>query len=112
MKNLTQGQALGMLCANTHILWSPEGATEILKPFGIKAETSIYEADGNKNPKGLTLKNGATEARGAPSSDLSYQLKCHFNIESRGCNGRGFQVRTDCEAVAKHLKINIEYPEE
>lgn len=99
-----QEAALNELCSNTHVLWSQEAAVKLTEPFGFKCRTRTYEADGGPhNPKGLTLANGRPHAVGASSWDISGQICSHVGAKSAAMLGRGFQVRSDCDAIRRHL---------
>lgn len=96
--------ALHELDCNTHNFWSEEGAKKLLAPFGIDPNKVLatYKANPHE-PKGLTLANGAKQARGASTPAISGAIVSHFGLRSPGMLGRGFQVRADTETVRKHL---------
>lgn len=99
-----QEAALLKLECDTHALWNEEAALAFTKPFGFDCRMQEYLADaGPRNPKGLTLKNGAEAAVGAASWDIAGQICGHLGVRSERKLGRGSQVRADCEAVREHL---------
>jgi hypothetical protein len=103
-----QEAALHELECNTHVLWAPEGAINLTKPFGFDCRLHDYNADaGPRNPKGLTLNDGAKSAVGASSWDISGQICSHLKVRSEGKLGRGFQVRADCNAIRKYLNGKV-----
>lgn len=98
-----QQEALHTLECSTHTLWKPDAASALTRPFGFECKVREHVADGDRNPKGLTLANGAKSAIGAASWDISGQIASHYNLRPEGKLGRGFQVRADCEAIRRHL---------
>ena len=99
-----QEAALHELECNTHLLWTPEAAKELTRPFGFECRVREQIADGGpRNPKGLYLDSGAEAVVGAASWEVSGQIVDHLKIRSEGKLGRGFQVRADCDAVRRHL---------
>lgn len=99
-----QEAALNELECDTHTLWPPEAAKRLTAPFGFEARVSHHVADASPwNPKGLTLSAGKTEAEGASSWSISGQIASHYKLRPPGKLGRGFQVRSDCDAIREHL---------
>lgn len=98
-----QEVALHQLECDTHSFWSEEVANTFTRPFGFDCYVFKHKADGNKNPKGLTLNNGAKEATGVSSVGVSDQIARHVGATPEAKMGRGFQVRANCAAIRKHL---------
>lgn len=97
-----QEAALHELETNTHLFWKSEAAKDLTRPFGFECRVIEYKAN-PRDPKGLTLDNGARSAVGAASWDISSQICSHLKVRSEGKLGRGFQVRSDCDAARRYL---------
>jgi hypothetical protein len=102
----TVEDACRVMLENTHAFLTVEGAAHILRPFHLDGHVSEfcreYEADGDHNPKGLTLANGASKAYGVAMFDLARLICIEINLDYATCLGRGFQVRACCDTIRKH----------
>lgn len=104
---ITKQEAIQRMLENTHSLFTVEGGNEIAEAFGIKFDAPTYKADGDKNPKGLTLNNGDKEAKGFACFDLAPMICHRLNIFYPEKMGRGFQVRACCEALDEHFGLKV-----
>lgn len=96
---LTRSEILQTLCKDTHAFWTPEFVTKINDAFGTKLECYTAKATGHKDPKGLTLNNGASSATGLASFEIAPMLCRHFNVKYESKLGRGSQVRACVQAL-------------
>lgn len=97
-----QKEVLQTLRGHTHTFWTTKAAVEFCEPFGVEWTPRVYQNEPN-NPKGLHLDNGAKEAEGAGTPDITGTIAAKLGLHPRGCLGRGFQVRADCEAIEEHF---------
>ena len=81
-----------------HAFLTKEGAEYFSTPFGFKARTAIVRANPN-DMKGLTLHNGAEQARGVDAVDLAIQICAHLGVMYDDKFGRGSQLRACCDAL-------------
>jgi len=86
-----------------HAFLTVEGAEYFSKPFGFAARTYVERATPNE-PKGLTLNNGAKEARGIAAHHLAEQICDHVGVEYPEKLGRGTQLRVCCDALEQWIK--------
>lgn len=100
---LTQDQesVLYRMECNTHTLWAPSFVEQVNAEFGTDIKPFKYKAD--KHPKGLTLDGGAKQALGMACFDLAPILCSRLGVKYESKMGRGFQVRSCCEAIRKHF---------
>lgn len=96
---MTQAEVLHTLLCNTHVLFTAEFVDKVNAAFGTKIKAFEYKADGHKNPKGLTLNDGAKKATGLAAFDLAPMLCSELGVKYEGMMGRGFQVQTCVEAL-------------
>lgn len=81
-----------------------QGAQHFGDIFGFIPRTYIAKADPPGTPKGLTLADGATSARGIGAHELAMQVCDHFGVKYEGKMGRGFQLRACCNALEAWLR--------
>lgn len=87
-----------------HVFLDEEGARNFSEPFGFTARTYVAHAN-PREPKGLTLRDGAKAARGISADDLAYQIASHLKVPTNpDLTGRGFRLRSACEAIVAYLK--------
>jgi hypothetical protein len=98
---LSRADLLSKMECNTHSLFNVEFLNDLNAAFGTELKPFTYEADGHKNPKGLTLNNGASAAIGIACFDLAAMLCTALGVEYEHMLGRGFQVRACCDAIRK-----------
>lgn len=87
-----------------HCLISEEGAIKLAKPFGIVPRCHTYYAN-PRDPKGLTLNDGADSAVGIAAETLACQICDGLGVKYRQCLGRGFQLRACCDALSQHFTM-------
>lgn len=90
-----------------HAFLSPEGVQYFCEPFGFEGTT--YTARANPQDfKGLTLKDGQSEAVGQDSEKVAEQIANHLGIHCGkhypAMHGRGSALRVICEAIIKKLE--------
>jgi hypothetical protein len=81
-----------------HAFLTVEGAEYFTEPFGFTARTAMVRANPN-DIKGLTLNNGAKQARGIDAVDLAKQICNHVGVDYDDKFGRGSQLRVCCDAL-------------
>jgi hypothetical protein len=86
-----------------HAFLTTEGVEHFTKPFGFRGHTYVHKANPTE-PKGLTLKDGATESEGQDAARLAEEICRHLGVEYPEKFGRGSQLRVCCEALLDHLK--------
>ena len=86
-----------------HAFLTCEGAEYFSKPFGFTARTSVVRAN-PKDPKGLTLDDGAKQANGIDAVHLAIQICRHVGVEYDEKFGRGSQLRACCDALEAWAK--------
>lgn len=96
---MTQAEILTYLEQNTHGLFTAAFVVKVNEAFGTKIKCNVYSADAPANPKGLTLDNGRSRARGLAAFDLAPILCSQLNVKFESKLGRGFQVRACVEAL-------------
>jgi len=103
---MTPQEAIQSMLENTHVLFTIEHGQKIAKAFGVELEPIVYQADGDKNPKGLTTNNGSKQAKGFACFDLAPMICNRLNLKYELKMGRGFQVRACCEALRLYNEFN------
>ena len=101
----TKEDILSHLDSCTHNLFSEEFVAKVNEIFGVNLKCFEYEADGHKNPKGLTLANGEKKAMGLACFNLALMLCQALNVKYESKLGRGFQVRACCDAIRAAGKV-------
>jgi len=96
---MTQAEVLQEMLENTHSLFNQDFVGEVNAAFNTDIKCHRYKADGDVNPKGLTLDNGATSAIGLACFDLAEELCDTLKLEYTQTMGRGFQVMVCVEAL-------------
>ena len=81
-----------------HVFLSPDGAAHFEHAFGVKLRTYVVKAN-PRDPKGLTLNDGATQAEGIAAEEMACQVCDHFEVAYDDKMGRGFQLRACCDAL-------------
>lgn len=81
-----------------HVFLSVVGVTKISEFFGYTARSWLHKANPG-DPKGLTLKNGATQALGRDATSLAVEICDRFNVPYDEKFGRGSQLRACCDAL-------------
>lgn len=97
-----QGKVIRELYEYDHAFLTPEGAAHFTEPFGFSPRTYVERA----NPddfKGLTLNDGATEARGVAAHQLALQIASHLGVSVPDMFGVGSQLRIACSKVLEHI---------
>jgi len=87
-----------------HAFLDEQGVRRFLDPFGITGGVSTLEADGDRNPKGLTLNNGATSARGQDAAVIAEMIAASLGCPDNGMMGRGSRLRRSCDLAIEKLK--------
>lgn len=88
-----------------HSFLTEKGALEFSEPFGFKVRCYDAVADGDRNPKGLTLNDGAKSAVGICASDLAEQICEHLKLPvNHNLMGRGFRLRSALDTIKTHLE--------
>lgn len=98
-----QVKAIMKLYEYDHAFLNGEGAMHFTKPFGIIPRLHTEEAD-PRNPKGLTLHNGARRAEGVAAHHLALQIAQHLGVDVPDMFGIGSQLRVACTKIIEHLK--------
>jgi hypothetical protein len=81
-----------------HAFLSAEGAIKMCEPFGVKAVYYKHTAN-PKDPKGLTLNDGANSAVGIGAHVLASYICSQLNVDYEPKLGRGSQLRACCDAL-------------
>lgn len=95
---MDQKEVLDILEHETHSFFTDEFVAQVNEAFDTKLKPSIHYAD-LRNPKGLTLNSGATQASGLSALEIALRLCDHFHVRYDPKMGRGFQVRTCVAAL-------------
>lgn len=90
------------LSGYSHCLISPAGVRHFCEPFGLKPNIAHYKAN-PKDPKGLTLNDGAEEAEGSPAEYVAMDICRHLGLKYMQKLGRGFQLHECCRVLLDHL---------
>lgn len=86
-----------------HAFLTPEAVAHFTKPFGFVGTT--YKAKANPQDfKGLTLRDGLTEAEGQDAHNLALQIAQHLGVSVPDMFGIGSQLRIACTKILEHLK--------
>jgi hypothetical protein len=99
MKNRTKSELLDMLVEHSHAFLKPEFVEEVNKAFGTHLKPYTHKADGDKNPKGLTLDGGAKSASGLAGFEIAPMLCHELDVKYEAKMGRGTQARVCVEAL-------------
>lgn len=94
---------VGDLREYDHSFISPEGARHFSEPFGFTARTHV-ELDSRAQIKGLTIHDGSPAAEGVAAEDLARQICDHLKVAYPPMMGRGFALRSCCDALEQYLK--------
>lgn len=95
-----QLEAVETLREYDHAFISPEGVTEICRPFGFMGTTYEATDTSDKDPKGLSLPGGpGSKARGVDAQDLAIEICERFGVSYDSKFGRGSQLRACCDAL-------------
>lgn len=86
-----------------HAFLNENGVRRFTEPFGFTGSFGTVKAN-PRDPKGLTLHGGATEAVGQDACVVAQQICHHLNVEYEGKFGRGSQLRACCDALEAYLK--------
>lgn len=95
----TRAEFLDMLDENTHVLFTSEICEEANNLFGVNIKPSRYKADGDSDPKGLTLNNGAKYALGISAFHLAPSICHQLGVQYQDAFGRDFLVRNCTSAL-------------
>ena len=98
-KTLNKTAILELLDENTHSLLTPGFVDQVNKAFGVSLTPYVHKADGHRNPKGLTLPNGASQASGLAAFELAPLLCRALGVQYQDALGRGFLVRNCTSAL-------------
>ena len=100
----TKLEALEELSDCDHAFLNREGCNRIAGPFGLIPR--CYEHRANpRDPKGLTLKDGAKKAVGLGAEELAGQICQHLGLgrPDAAFHGRGSQLRACVDAIREKL---------
>ena len=86
-----------------HCFISADGVRKFLEPFGIEGGVSIFKAN-PRDPKGLTLADGAEEAQGQDAATVAEMIAAKLGCNGSGMMGRGFRLRAACDAAIQKLQ--------
>ena len=88
-----------------HLFLSPKFMAECNEAFGTHIQPITHVADGARNPKGLTLNNGAKSAEGMCAAQFAEGCSDELNTGFEPWqSGRGFRLRSACDALEYHFK--------
>jgi hypothetical protein len=91
-----------------HCFISTDAVKMFTTPFGFEG-TTFKARDTRKQPKGLTLNDGAKWAVGQDAAIVAEQIMRHLGLKSENeyATGRGFRLRYACNAIEEHLKQQL-----
>lgn len=101
---MKQRDALAMLRSADHGFFDPTEATQIAAAFGLTITLQKHRVD-SKAHKGLTVP-GAEDGEmvsGYDAADLAERIARHVCGFRSYQMGRGFRLRSACDAIEKHL---------
>lgn len=88
-----------------HAFLNEKGVAMFAKKFGVKLTPTKHKADaGPKNPKGLTLDNGAKFAIGMDAAVMAQIICRQLGVPYEEKMGRGSQLYACCNALEEHFK--------
>lgn len=97
-----QAKVIRELYEYDHAFLTAEGAAHFTEPFGFKAHLHIEKAN-PQDFKGLTLRDGLTEAEGVAAHKLALQIAGHLGVNVPDMFGIGSQLRIACARILEHL---------
>ncbi len=97
-----QAKVIRELYEYDHAFLTPEGAAHFAEPFGFKPHLYVEKAN-PQDFKGLTLRDGLTEAEGVEASKLALQIASHLGVTVPDMYGIGSQLRIACARILEHL---------
>jgi hypothetical protein len=97
--------AIDNLAAYDHALISAKGCKDLAAAFGVADQITTHTYYAGEGKGGLTLFGGEKKAEGLEASVLACQICNALGVEYESKLGRGFQLRTCCEALRKHYGL-------
>ena len=95
-------KAVNELREYDHIFLSPEGVERFARAFNVKL--TPYRAYANqKEPKGLTLNDGAKSAMGMDAHYMAQAICRQLGVKYVEKHGRGSALRACCDALERHF---------
>ena len=92
-----------------HAFLTQEGADHFAVPFGLTLKCRRHVADGDVNPKGLTLKDGSRSAVGIDAMILACRIADHLGVTYPEKFGRGSQLHAAVDATLDHLRKETDH---
>jgi hypothetical protein len=97
-------KAVADLRGYDHAFLTAEGVEDFATRFDLKGKIKPYLAKANpRDPKGLTLDNGATSAIGMDAVILASSICDHLGVKYMSKLGRGSQLRACCDALETYF---------
>ena len=84
----------------------PEFMAKCNAAFGTSIQPRVHRADrSDRNPKGLMLHDGAAQAEGMCAAEFAERVSAELGSDFKPWqSGRGFRLRSACDAIEKQLK--------
>ena len=91
-----------------HAFLSKEGVAKFATDFRVTLTPRRHHADPPGTLKGLTFKDGAKSAVGMDAAEMAQLICIQLGVDFDPKFGRGSQLRSCCDALAKHFGVEAE----